>query len=77
LTTPSTDRRRGIVRTFDERRGRGEIAAEDGTTYGFHSTAIADGSRRITGGTPVEFDVIAGLPGRWEAAAIEKRSDQG
>jgi cold shock CspA family protein len=67
-----TGRRRGTVRTFDERRGRGEVVADDGATFGFHSTAIADGTRRITPGTPVEFDVVAGLVGRWEAAAIEK-----
>jgi cold shock CspA family protein len=67
-------RQRGSVRSFDERRGRGEIAAEDGTTFGFHCTAIADGSRRISPGTPVEFDVVAGPPGRWEACAIEKRA---
>jgi cold shock CspA family protein len=66
--------RRGTVRTFDERRGRGEIEGDDGETYEFHSTAIADGTRRIAPGTPVEFDMVAGLPGRWEAAAIERRS---
>jgi len=65
-------RRRGTVRTFDERRGLGEIESDDGTTFSFHSTAIANGARRITPGTPVEFDVVAGLPGRWEAARIEK-----
>jgi cold shock CspA family protein len=67
-------RQRGSVRSFDERRGRGEIAADDGTRLGFHSTAIADGSQRIAPGTPVEFDVVAGPLGRWEAAAIEKRA---
>ena len=65
-------RRRGKVRTFDERRGLGEIESDDGTTFSFHSTSIANGTRRITPGTPVEFDVVAGLPGRWEAAMIEK-----
>lgn len=69
-----TERRRGRVRTFDERRGRGEIEGEDRTTFSFHCTAIADGTRRIAPGTAVEFDVVAGLPGRWEAAAIEVRS---
>jgi cold shock CspA family protein len=63
-----------VVRTFDERRGRGEIEADDGTTYGFHSTAIADGTRRIASGTRIEFDVVAGPLGRWEATAIENRS---
>jgi cold shock CspA family protein len=67
-------RRRGTVRTFDERLGRGEIEADDGATFGFHSTAIADGTRRIAPGTAVEFDVVARLPGRWEAAKIEARS---
>lgn len=67
-------RRRGRVRSFDERRGVGEITSKDGRLLGFHSTAIADGSRRIAEGTQVEFDVVAGLPGRWEAAEIEKRS---
>jgi cold shock CspA family protein len=69
-----TERRQGKVRSFDERRGLGEIAAEDGKTFPFHCIAIADGTRRIAPGTAVEFDVVAGLPGRWEAAAIEVRS---
>ncbi len=43
-------------------------------TFPFHATSIADGTRRIATGTPVEFDVVAGLPGRWEAAVIEERS---
>jgi cold shock CspA family protein len=67
-----TARRRGRVRTFDERRGLGEIESNNGTTFPFHSTAIANRTRRISQGTPVEFDVVAGLPGRWEAARIEK-----
>jgi cold shock CspA family protein len=58
--------------SFDERRGVGEIVSEDGRTFAFHSTAIADGSRRIAVEAAVEFDVEAGLPGRWEAARIEK-----
>jgi cold shock CspA family protein len=66
--------RRGRVRSFDERRGMGEITSEDGNLFPFHSTAIANGSRRIAEGTPVEFDVVAGLPGRCEAAAIKKRA---
>jgi cold shock protein len=65
-------RRRGRVRTIDERRGLGEIQSDDGTAFPFHCTAIADGTRRISPGTPVEFDVVAGLPGRWEATRIER-----
>lgn len=69
-----TERRRGKVRGFDERRGLGEIEGDDRATFPFHCTAIADGTRRIAPGTPVEFEVVAGLPGRWEATAIEVRS---
>jgi cold shock CspA family protein len=69
-----TDRRHGTVRSFDERRGVGEIEGDDRTTFAFHCTAVTDGSRRIAAGTPVEFEVVAGLPGRWEATAIEVRA---
>jgi cold shock CspA family protein len=71
-----TTYRHGIVRSFDERRGVGEIEADDGGTFPFHATSIADGTRRIASGTAVEFDVVAGLPGRWEAVVIEERSGQ-
>ena len=69
-----TDRRHGTVRSFDERRGVGEVTSEDGNVFAFHSTSIANGSRRIAEGAQVEFDVVAGLPGRWEAVVIEERS---
>ena len=68
-----TGHHRGRVRSFDERRGLGEIESDDRTNFPFHCTAIADGTRRIAPGTAVEFDVVAGLPGRWEATAIEVR----
>jgi cold shock CspA family protein len=58
------------VAHFDASRGVGEIAGDDGTTYPFHSTVIADGSRAIDDGTEVEFDVVPGHLGRWEAAAV-------
>lgn len=64
---------RGRVRYFDERRGIGEIVSEDGRAFGFHATAIADGTRKIGQGAVVEFDVEPGLLGTWEAARIEKR----
>lgn len=62
----------GVVTDFDDPRGLGTIEA-DGATYPFHCTAIADGSRTIEVGTPVAFEVRAGLMGRWEAAHIEPR----
>jgi cold shock CspA family protein len=61
---------RGTVVRFDTAQGLGEIKAADGATYPFHSTVIADGSRTIAVGTAVEFDVIPGHLGRWEAAAV-------
>ena len=63
----------GTVTAFDEHRGLGEITAPDGTVYPFHCTVIADGTRTIAVGTNVEFEVVAGLRGRWEAAAVTPR----
>ena len=60
----------GSVSAFDERRGLGEITADDATVYPFHCTVIADGTRTIAVGTRVEFEIVPGL-GRWEAAAIK------
>jgi cold shock CspA family protein len=61
---------RGTVDRFDTERGLGEIIGSDGTTYPFHATVIADGTRTIGVGAAVEFDVIPGHLGRWEAAAV-------
>jgi cold shock CspA family protein len=65
-----TPPRTGTVTAFDDPRGLGEVTADDGTVLPFHCTSIADGSRTIEVGTAVRFEVRAGLPGRWEAAAI-------
>jgi cold shock CspA family protein len=62
---------RGTVIAFDEHRGIGEVRADDGASYSFHCTAIADGTRTIAVGAIVEFAVVPGHLGRWEAAAIE------
>jgi cold shock CspA family protein len=64
----------GKVTLFDQHRGLGEITADDGTVYPFHCTVIADGTRTIVAGTSVEFEVIPGHLGRWEAADIVQRS---
>jgi len=61
----------GKVTGFDDHRGLGEIAGDDGTVYPFHCTVIADGTRSISVGTRVTFDVVAGHLGRWEAAAVQ------
>lgn len=60
----------GSVISFDDPRGLGEVTAEDGATYPFHCTAIADGSRTIGEGIAVHFEVVAGRMGRWEAGRI-------
>lgn len=61
----------GVVREFDDDAGLGVVVADDGSAYGLHCTAIADGSRTIAAGTPVRFAIVAGRQGRWEAADVE------
>ncbi len=60
----------GRVSAFDEHRGLGEITAGDGSVYTFHCTQIADGTRTIAVGADVEFELVPGRLGRWEAAKI-------
>ncbi|MFM7061830.1 MAG: cold shock domain-containing protein [Actinomycetes bacterium] len=60
----------GTVVEFDEHRGLGVIEGDDGERYPFHCTRIADGSRVVPEGARVEFTVMAGPAGRWEADAI-------
>ena len=60
----------GEVEEFDEPKGYGTVRADDGTEYFFHCTAIADGSRTIDEGARVEFEVVPGRLGRWEAADL-------
>jgi cold shock CspA family protein len=62
--------RRGSVEAFDEAVGLGTVRDDDGRDYPFHCTQIADGSRTIAAGTRVEFDVVPGHLGHWEAAAV-------
>ena len=62
----------GSVATFDEAGGYGviESTGPDAGTWFFHCTAIADGSRVITEGAPVQFEVVAGRLGRFEATNL-------
>ena len=60
----------GTVIEFDEPRGLGVVEGDDGERYPFHCTRIADGTRTIAEGSRVEFAVMAGPAGRWEADAI-------
>lgn len=65
--------RSGSVTSFDEHRGLGVITGDDETTYPFHCTGIADGSRTIDEGAHVRFDIVAGRLGQWEAWGIAIR----
>jgi len=60
----------GTVSSFSEDRGLGEITADDATVYPFHGTVIADGTRTIAVGTRVDFELVPGILGRWEATAV-------
>ena len=67
---PSAGPHRGRVASFDPARGLGAVVEDDGTSYGFHATAIADGSRRISVGTTVVFTVSPGHGGLYEARSL-------
>ena len=60
----------GVVTEFDGPAGFGTVTADDGPEHFFHCTAIADGSRTIEVGAAVEFEVVAGRQGRWEATDL-------
>ncbi len=64
------DRRPGTVTAFDEHRGLGTVTDAEGRAYGFHCTAIADGSRTVAVGTDVTFVLRPGEAGRWQAADL-------
>ena len=67
---PSAGPRHGRVASFDPVRGLGTVADDAGRGYGFHATAIADGSRRIEVGTDVVFVVAPGHRGLYEAWSL-------
>jgi cold shock CspA family protein len=61
----------GTVQEFDAHTGLGVVESVDGTKLGFHCTQVVDGSRSLTVGTRVRFDVVAGGLGVWEAGGLE------
>jgi hypothetical protein len=72
----------GAVVAFDDKVGRGDVETEPAAgpngrsrpvRYSFHSTQIADGSRRVAVGARVSFELVPGRGGRWEAAALRPR----
>jgi cold shock CspA family protein len=60
----------GTVSEFDEHRGLGVVTDDRGIRYGFHCTAVADGSRLVDVGARVAFSVAAGHLGRFEARGL-------
>jgi cold shock CspA family protein len=60
----------GTVVEFDDDRGYGTVADDDGDRWWFHCTSIADGSRTIAVGASVRFEVVPGHLGRFEAVAV-------
>jgi cold shock CspA family protein len=59
----------GTVTAFDDHVGLGEVQSEDGDVHLFHCVEIADGTRTIAVGTPVEFDLRRKF-GRLEASRL-------
>jgi cold shock CspA family protein len=60
----------GRVTSFDSDRALGTVTADEGTEFGFHAVAIADGSRDIEVGSRVTFLVRAGHRGLLEARGL-------
>ncbi|MDQ1429521.1 MAG: cold shock protein [Actinomycetota bacterium] len=63
----------GTVSSFDDDAGLGTITADDGTTFAFHCTAIADGTRTIAVNTAVDFQPRPAGHGTYEASEITPR----
>ena len=61
----------GTVTAFDADRGYGTIKASDGRELFFHCTQLVDGSRSVDIGADVQFDIVAGHRGRYEAVAVD------
>ncbi len=68
---------RGTVSAYDETRGFGEITADStGAVSFFHATQIADGTRTISVGAAVEFELVAGGRGRYEAIRVTRAAGE-
>jgi cold shock CspA family protein len=60
----------GVVAAYDTTAGYGTVRADDGRTWWFHCTAVADGSRHIDEGTRVVFRVVPGHRGQGEGVDL-------
>jgi cold shock CspA family protein len=63
----------GMVASFNDEKGYGEIVADDNRSYFFHCTQLADGTRTIPVGTPVTFQLKPWHRGEFEAIGIAVR----
>ncbi|MEN9505738.1 MAG: hypothetical protein RI958_1664 [Actinomycetota bacterium] len=66
MTANSPRRLEGVVSSFDDHVGLGQVTADDGRTWLFHCIAIADGSRSIEIGARVDFELMPKM-GQFEA----------
>ena len=70
----------GSVLRFDHASGDGVVAAPATSSiseeWPFHCTQIFGGARVIRAQTKVSFDIVAGLPGRWEATRLRAQSTE-
>jgi cold shock CspA family protein len=60
----------GVVTSFDDHRGDGEIRSDQGESFYLHCVEIADGSRTIAVGARVSFVPRPGLLGEEEATMV-------
>jgi cold shock CspA family protein len=64
--------RTGSVVSFTRDAGAGEILdSKSGREVFFHATQLTDGTRTIDVGTAVEFDLVPGGRGRYEAVRVK------
>jgi hypothetical protein len=71
VSGPQPGRRRGAVTAFDDHVGLGEVTDGAGT-WAFHCTQLADGSRTVEVGTPVDYEVRPVHAGRLEAFDLRR-----
>ncbi len=71
MTRAAGSPRTGVVSAFDDQRGLGTVEDASGSSFDFHCTAIADGSRHIDVGTTVLFALRRSHLGRIEATELQ------